>query len=78
MTPKEHYAAMKTRKRTKTGDVLIILFFIICIFVVFMSVFVKLTHVGNRSKLDNLIKLKKVTHNFCDNHKNRPLVLHKN
>ena len=42
-----------------------------------MSFFVKITHVGNRSKLDNLFKNKKITHNLGDDYKNKPLVPNK-
>ena len=43
-----------------------------------MSLFKKLTHIGNRSKLDSLFKSEKVTHDFCGDHKNKPLALNIN
>ena len=40
-----------------------------------MPLFEKLTHIGNRSKLDSSFKSEKITHNFGDDYKNKPLVL---
>ena len=40
-----------------------------------MPLFEKLTHIGNRSKLDSSFKSGKITHNFGDDYKNKPLVL---
>ena len=62
---------MQLRRREKERKPMMyrLFFFYNFTFVVLMSFFVKITHVGNRSKLDNLLKTKKVTHNFCDNHK---------
>ena len=42
-----------------------------------MPLFEKLTHTGNRSKLDSSFKWGKITHNFGDDYKNKPLVLNK-
>ena len=42
-----------------------------------MSLFEKLTHIGNRSKSDTSFKSEKLTHNFGGNHKNKSLVLNK-
>ena len=40
-----------------------------------MPLFEKLTNIGNRSKLDSSFKSGKITHNFGDDYKNKPLVL---
>ena len=37
-----------------------------------MSFFVKITHIGNRSKSDKSLS-EKVMHKFCSDHKNKPL-----
>ena len=37
-----------------------------------MSFFVKVTHIGNRSKSDKSLS-EKVTHKFCGDHENKPL-----
>ena len=42
-----------------------------------MPLFEKLTHIGNRSKLDSSFKSGKITHNLGDDYKNKPLVPNK-
>ena len=56
-----------------TGDVSLIVFCMMVYFFVFMTFFVKVTHVGDRFKLDNSFQSGKVTHNFFGDHKNKPL-----
>ena len=43
-----------------------------------MSLFEKLTHIGNCSKSDSSFKSEKVTHNFCSDYKNKTLALNEN
>ena len=42
-----------------------------------MSFFKKSTHIGNRSKSYSSFKSEKGTHNFCNDHENKPLVFNK-